>query len=448
MTIREGAMLRDRWRIDEKIGRGTMATVWAATHRNGDRVAIKVLHPELVHEGSVKQRFLREAYVANAIAHPGVVRVIDDDALPDGSPFLVMDLLEGETLESYRQKLGGKLPPAEVADVLDQLLDTLDAAHRKNVVHRDLKPENLFRERDGRIRILDFGLARLLEGNDFATQTGALLGTPEFMAPEQAAGKTAEVDARTDLWAVGATGFLLFSGYKLYDADNLPMLLNAILSKPPRRLATVAPEIGPEIARVIDGALVRDKNQRWQTADEMRSALRAATGGSSRAVEDAHTVSSRDPYLPEPVTHKMERAGEDEARTTLREAAAPLAEPETMTIATPRPMTRLPIPSPANARISPRIVSDTEAMQEAPVRPPPPVTKPVPEPVPTRELTPAPAPLPRTLAQTRVQPISAPEPMRAPPPPPPKSMSLLVLLGLAVVFAIGVTAVVIVLNRG
>ena len=160
---RLGRMLRGKWRLDALLGVGGMAAVYAATHRNGSRAAVKVLHSELTINPQVRNRFLREGYVANAVGHEGAVRVIDDDSAEDGSMFLVTELLDGETLEQRRIRCGGRLSEDEVLCLAEPLLDVLIAAHAKGVVHRDLKPENVFVTRNGQVKVLDFGIARLRE---------------------------------------------------------------------------------------------------------------------------------------------------------------------------------------------------------------------------------------------------------------------------------------------
>src|SRR5262249_29132095 len=177
-----GAVINDKWRIDNKLGSGGMATVFAATHRNGNRVAIKVLRRSLSQDVAVRERFLREGYIANAVGHPGVVKVLDDGVTSDGAHFLVMELLEGETLEERRKRLGGKLPIEEVFTVGEQLLDLLAAAHARRIVHRDIKPDNVFITNDGTVKLLDFGVARMRRGTTDTTTSGLMLGTPDFMA--------------------------------------------------------------------------------------------------------------------------------------------------------------------------------------------------------------------------------------------------------------------------
>jgi eukaryotic-like serine/threonine-protein kinase len=185
---RVGTTLRSKWRLDVLLGIGGMAAVYAGTHRNGSRAAVKLLHPELSTNPLVKDRFVREGLAANAVGHNGAVKVIDDDVAEDGSLFLVTELLDGETLEERRVRLGGTLDEDETLSATEQLLDVLVAAHANGIVHRDLKPENIFLTRSGQVKILDFGIARLRELSTptRATQTGTTMGTPAFMAPEQA----------------------------------------------------------------------------------------------------------------------------------------------------------------------------------------------------------------------------------------------------------------------
>ena len=141
---RIGSTLRGKWRLDALLGIGGMAAVYAGTHRNGMRAAVKVLHPEMMINAEVRTRFLREGYVANSIDHQAAVKVLDDDVAEDGSLFLVTELLDGETLEDRRIRLGGQMREDDVLSVIDPLLEMLAIAHEKGVVHRDLKPENLF----------------------------------------------------------------------------------------------------------------------------------------------------------------------------------------------------------------------------------------------------------------------------------------------------------------
>lgn len=276
---RVGSVLREKWRLDALLGVGGMAAVYSATHRNGSRVAVKILHPELSVNVQVKTRFLREGYVANAVGHDGAVRVSDDDTAEDGAAFLVMELLDGETLEDRRMRFGGRLSEDEVLAMAEQLLDVLAAAHAKGVVHRDLKPENVFLTRAGQVKVLDFGIARLRELSttaSTATKSGSTMGTPAFMAPEQARGLWDEVDAQSDLWAVGALMFNLLSGRLVHEGRTTNEHLLSAMTKPAPPLASILPEVGVAVAHVVDRALAFDKAKRWSDAHRMQEAVRRA----------------------------------------------------------------------------------------------------------------------------------------------------------------------------
>jgi serine/threonine-protein kinase len=286
---RVGQVLRDKWRLGELLGVGGMASVYAATHRNGLLGAVKVLHPELALHPGARERFLREGYVANKVGHPGAVRVLDDDAAEDGSVFLVMELLEGETVEQRAaSRAGGRLEAGEVMAIGEDLLDVLVAAHRNGIVHRDLKPDNLFLTREGQLKVLDFGIARMREHSAATTRTttGSAMGTPAFMAPEQASGKWTEVDARTDIWAVGATMYVLLTGQHVHSGETVQLLMLAAMTRPAAPVGSLVPGLERAVAAVVDRALAFDPQARWQSAREMQSAVRAARRG---APADAST---------------------------------------------------------------------------------------------------------------------------------------------------------------
>src|SRR5690349_17446259 len=173
---RVGSTLKGKWRLERLIGVGGMASVYAATHRNGKRVAVKILHPELATRHDVRARFLQEGYAANSLEHRGAVSILDDEVDEEGMVFLVMDLIDGETVERRLKRKGGRLEPEEVLAVAHELLDVLDAAHGRGIIHRDIKPENLMISRDGALKVLDFGIARLRESAATVTRSGTALG--------------------------------------------------------------------------------------------------------------------------------------------------------------------------------------------------------------------------------------------------------------------------------
>lgn len=283
---RVGMVLQDKWRIDKLIGVGGMAAVYSATHRNQKRVALKVLHQELAGDNEIRTRFLREGYAANTIAHEGAVSVLDDFA-GDGLAFLVMELLDGETVEARWLRKGNRLELREVLIIAEQLLDVLAAAHAKDVVHRDIKPENLFLTRQGALKVLDFGIARIFEAQQSKKQTraGTVMGTPAFMAPEQALARWDLVDGRTDLWAVGATMFTLLSGRYVHEGQtgNEQLILSA--TTPARSVATVATGLPRSVVATIDRALLFERERRWPDARAMQDAVRGSLDALAPSVD-------------------------------------------------------------------------------------------------------------------------------------------------------------------
>lgn len=277
VAARVGRTLRGKYRLDQVLGVGGMAAVYAATHRNRKRFAVKVLHPEVCDDEVSRQRFLREGYAANSVAHPGAVVVLDDDVADDGSAFLVMELLEGKTLEDIWAARGGSLPVHSALWLVRQLLEVLEAAHARDILHRDLKPANLFLTRKGRLKVLDFGLARVLEPCLQRITAGDVpLGTPAFMAPEQALGKTGEIDARADLWAVGATLFTLISGELVHEGAGSQQLTARAQTEPTRSLGSVRPQLPRAVIELVDRALSFDRDERWPSARAMSQALEDA----------------------------------------------------------------------------------------------------------------------------------------------------------------------------
>jgi serine/threonine-protein kinase len=275
---RTGTTVCGRYRIGRLLGSGGMGAVYEGSHRNGHAVAIKFLHERLVGNEEAEGRFRREALLVNQLAHPAIVPVIDDDVAEDGCMFLVMPLLEGETVAARWVRHGRALPLAEGVAIGLAVLDALAVAHAANIVHRDIKPENVFVTHAGEVRLLDFGIARLFasEVDASITRTGNVIGTPAFMAPEQVLGRVGDVDGRTDLWAVGASLFALLSGRTVHMADTPGELaiLTATIAAP--ALHSVAPMVPPGVAAVVDRALARRREDRWPDAGSFSEALRRA----------------------------------------------------------------------------------------------------------------------------------------------------------------------------
>jgi serine/threonine protein kinase len=279
---RVGQTFNGKWHVDRVIDMGGMAAIYEATHRNGKRVALKMLLPEYAKKEEAKRRFLQEGYAANQVNHRNAVSVMDDDVTDDGAVFLVMELLEGETFEAWVKRSGERLPAADVLAVAEQVLDVLAAAHTNGIIHRDIKPGNIFVTSDGQIKVLDFGLARMRGGIrngpvGEGTVQGTVMGTPAYLSPEQAEGKTNLIDARSDIFSVGALMFRALTGRTLtpHDGTMMDKLFWAMRKHAPP-IATIVPTIDPSVAKVVDKALAFDRDNRWSDAKSMQKAVREA----------------------------------------------------------------------------------------------------------------------------------------------------------------------------
>lgn len=304
-TARVGTTLRDKWHLDRLVGVGGAAAVYSATHRNGTVAAVKVLHTDLSIEPSMRARFLREGHLANLVGHPGTVKVIDDDETEDGSAYLVMPLLEGEPVDRRMER--GRIPMLEVLRIADDVLGVLVAAHAKGVVHRDLKPENLFLCSDGSVVVMDFGIANERSVRSCDTE-GIPMGTPAFMPPEQAHGRWAQVDARSDIWSLGATVYMMLTGRCVHGGETASeTLLFAMVNAAPS-LAVSMPEAPASLVIVIDRALKQQNAERWPDARSMQIALRAVV---SELVATPGMTSRRPPPVepPSPEPTLLDPAG-------------------------------------------------------------------------------------------------------------------------------------------
>jgi eukaryotic-like serine/threonine-protein kinase len=286
---RIGQLIAGKWRIESLLGSGGMASVYAATHANNRRVAaLKVLHREFTASGEMKKRFLREGFIANRIGHPGAVAILDDGVDDDGNVFLVMELLTGGSLAERLRAARNKAPDtgprrlfdeAEAMRIADGVLDVLAAAHAQGIVHRDLKPDNIFVTEDGTVKVLDFGIARLREpqsDGEAPTRTGVVLGTPQYMPPEQARGRTSLVDERSDLWAVGAILFAMLTGRHVHEAETPNESLLKAMTATAQPIASVLPDVDESVAAIVDRALAFDQAKRYADAHAMQADVREA----------------------------------------------------------------------------------------------------------------------------------------------------------------------------
>jgi len=276
-----------RYRLDRELGRGGMGAVFAATDlESGAPVAVKVLHSALADQPDLLERFFQEARAAAALSHPNVVEVLDT-GLEDHVAYIALELLEGESLGA-RLSRERRLSPAEALRVLLPVIDALVTAHDTKILHRDLKPENVFLavDADGTetVKLLDFGLAKLLENAVIHTQQGAVLGTPGYMSPEQMRG-VGELTPATDVWSLGVVFFRALAGELPFPVeDNPTMMVMKMLTSETPRLREVAPDVPPRLAAAIDLALKHSPETRHRDMRELREALLEAAEADSIAL--------------------------------------------------------------------------------------------------------------------------------------------------------------------
>lgn len=265
-----GLLIDGRYELEAVIGRGGMGTVWRALHRYTKvRVALKVLNHDLIVDPEVIQRFLAEARAPSTIGHPAIVEITDANFTPEGLLVIAMELLHGRSL---RAAMTGPMAGDEVRRIGLELLDALAAAHARGFVHRDLKPENLFLTAPGgALRLLDFGIAKVL-GADSRTMRGRILGTVEYMAPEQLR-DAAAVDPRADLFAVGVILYEMIVGLRPFRGETVEEKYRALANDEPVPIGEVA-KVGSDVETFFANALAKNPTQRFQNATEMADALR------------------------------------------------------------------------------------------------------------------------------------------------------------------------------
>ena len=289
------------YEITALIGAGGMGEVYRATDTRLDRtVAIKVLPEHLASDLQRRERFEREARAVSSLNHPHIC-TLHDVGEQDGIHYLVMELVEGETLQQRLEK--GRLPLDEALEYAIQIADALDKAHRQGVLHRDLKPGNIMISKSAGVKLLDFGLAKLrarsapldqwstIEDQEPLTAEGEILGTLQYMAPEQLEGK--EADARTDIFAFGTIVYEMVTGKKAFQRKSQASLIAAILDAEPPPISSVQPVSPPALDRLVRKALVKDPEDRWQDARDVTSELRWITDAGSGDGIAASTLTGR-----------------------------------------------------------------------------------------------------------------------------------------------------------
>lgn len=308
MTVRAGDVLGGKYEVERVLGEGGMGLVVAARHRElGHRVAIKCLHASALGNDGAVSRFEREARAAAALTSEHVARVIDVERLDDGSPYMVMELLEGEDL-STMLKREGALTIVDTIRFASHAADGLAEAHAVGIVHRDVKPSNLFvtrRKKGGPVvKVLDFGIAKNVadSADRGLTSTQALLGSPQYMSPEQVR-ESKSLDARTDIWALGVTMYECLAGRKPFDAPSMVDLCFAIVQAQPPSLSTLRPDVPPKLEAVLTKCLAKNPADRYasmtELADELALILSHVSGefstSSHRFAQARDALSQRSP---------------------------------------------------------------------------------------------------------------------------------------------------------
>ncbi len=275
-SFNPGDVIAEKYELQRPLAKGGMGAVWVAQNQMTERrVAIKFVLPELAQSPDTIQRFFREAKASARIDHPSIVDVLDLGTLEDGAPFLVMEYLEGRSLEAIID--AEPLAPIQIAAVMLDVTRALSAAHAAGIVHRDLKPGNIVLAKKGDQvvpKILDFGISKITAGigDVRMTRTGAVLGSPAYMSPEQARGRS-DIDGRADIWAVGVILYEAVSGKLPFNGENYNQVMMAITLDPPVPLTTAAPSVDAEFLAIVEACLQKDRELRPASMDVVASMI-------------------------------------------------------------------------------------------------------------------------------------------------------------------------------
>ena len=260
----------DKYEILQKVGEGGMATVYRGRHTTlGRDVAVKVLHPHLSSSQRNRLRFEREAKAIEHLDHPNIVQIFDYSGVDSEECYIVTEYIDGLTLQEFIQEI--ERMPSEATSVLGiKLVRALDYAHQRGIIHRDLKPENVMLRRDGELKLMDFGIARFLEDSQM-TMTGALVGSPAYMSPEQAMEQ--RLDRRSDLFSLGTLLYYLVVGQLPFTGSNPSIILRNIIDGNHAQVLEIAPDVSPALASVIERLLQTEPDNRFQDAHDVELVL-------------------------------------------------------------------------------------------------------------------------------------------------------------------------------
>ncbi|HET9209805.1 MAG TPA: protein kinase, partial [Thermoanaerobaculia bacterium] len=287
------------YRILDRLGGGGMGVVYKAVDLKLDRpVALKFLAGQRAASEEHKRRFIREARAASALDHPNICAVYEIDETPDGALFIAMALCEGETLRDRIAR--GPLPVGEAVEIAEQIAAGLARAHGRGIVHRDVKPATVIVAPDGRVKRVDFGIAKLADQSRL-TRAGTTVGTAGYMSPEQLHGE--EPDPRTDVWSLGVVIYEMVTGHSPFEAESETETVKAILRRAPRPMASLRPGVPPALERIVERALAKRLEDRTGSMDAMSAELRnlaAGLGTPSRASDPDRTVVEIPRPLPPP----------------------------------------------------------------------------------------------------------------------------------------------------
>jgi len=323
----------ESFQIGRVLGTGGMGTVVEATHApSGRRVALKFLHDELLDHPTIPQRFAREVELATSLTTAHVARTFGVERTPHGTPFMIMELLDGRDLNGLLRG-EGKLAPARASRLISQACEALEEAHARGIVHRDLKPENLFITvaADGNdwVKVLDFGISKIADDEAGAakpklTRVGTTVGTPEYMAPEQLRGAK-DLDGSADVYSLGCVLYEALTGRRPFTASRYDELVRLICTTDPTPLAQLRPDLPPAFCEVVGRAMARDRKQRIQSARALRESL--APWSSNRRSEGT-LVMEPPPSVPNrPSPPAAVPTSQPVAPVPPRPAAAPAAAP-------------------------------------------------------------------------------------------------------------------------